>query len=230
MFAQHGLESNSMSLTVDHRERKVREILLDVPFAVADLPVGDFLCEYKDEPDKAWIAERKTTQDLSQSIKSGRMSEQTTRLCEFGKRVVIIVEGDIRRASLPCESLWGCIVNASMRKNFVVYRTWDVFETCSLVKMLMSKMANWTSGLPPGTGLMTSKRKRDSDEKTCLIKQLCCIPSVSENVGRALADHFGTLQSLQRALQSDEPFPKIALGRTCIGKDRVLKLRKYLCQ
>ena len=225
----HGLESNSMSLTVDHRERKVREIL-DVSFAVADLPVGVFLCEYTDEPDKTWIAERKTTQDLSQSIKSGRFSEQTKRLCEFGKRVVLIVEGDIRRGSLPCESLWGSIVNATMRKNFVVYRTWDVFETCSLIKMLMSKMSKWTTGQAPRTGLMTSKRKRDSDEKTCFIRQLCCVPSISENVGRALADHFGTLPQLQISLRSEEPFPKISVGKTCVGKERVIKLRKYLCQ
>ena len=234
MYSQHdGLKAASMSLTIDHRERKIRDILAndgDLTFAVADLPVGDALCEYDGAPDKTWIMERKTTQDLSQSIKSGRWREQQTRLSEFGKRVVFIIEGDIRKSTLPCDSLWSAIVNVTMRsKSFAVYRTWDVFETASLLKMLQSKMKNWSSGMPFGSGLMTSKRKRDADDRTCHIRMLACLPSISEGVATALVDHFGSLPALQRALESDAPFPKIFVGKTSIGKARIEKLRKYLC-
>jgi ERCC4-type nuclease len=116
-----------------------------------------------------------------------------------------------------------------MRKGFTVYRTWDHYETAYLLKALIDKMANWAGGPPTSSGLVLSKRKRDGDERSCQIRMLCCIPSVSEAVAIALLEHFGDISSLQQVLSGNAKFPKVSLGKTSIGKARVETLRKYLC-
>ena len=63
-----------MQLTLDRRETYLSNALLDMPHVIADLPVGDILCEYNDGR-VPWVAERKTAHDLASSIKSGRWSK-----------------------------------------------------------------------------------------------------------------------------------------------------------
>ena len=81
-------------------------------------------------------------------------------------------------------------------------------------------------GVPSGSH-QTSKRKRDSE--TVWIRQLMCIPSISERIARLLLEHFGSLRELQEALQDLRSFPKVRLNdRTCIGKARLKILARYL--
>jgi ERCC4-type nuclease len=218
-------------LTCDHREHLVIEAYdgaRDVDFVVADLPVGDYLVTYEGQPNKTWIAERKA-HDFGQSIKSGRWSDQIARLHATGHRVVIIIEGSLREGSLPQKCLMGALINASMRKGFTVYRTWDYWETAFLLKQLVEKMACWGSSVPPITsGLVQSKRKRDADNTH--LRMLSCIPTISESVAEALLKHFGDIPSLQEALSSGERFPQISLGKTSVGKARVSTLKKFLCK
>ena len=192
--------------------------------------MGDFKAIYEGQLEKTWLCERKTVNDLSASIKSGRWADQLSRLFASGHRVVIIIEGNIREGSLPQKSLMSALVNASMRKRFTVHRSWDYYETAFLLKTLVDKMASWGSiGPTLSSGLEMSKRKRDGDERNCQIRMPCCIPSVYETVATALLDHFGDLSSIQRALSSNDKFPRISLGKTTVGKARVSILRKYLC-
>ena len=93
-----------MALTIDHREIELRGVY-DGEFAVETLPVGDFRVEYAEEPDKTWLAERKTARDLGESIKSGRWADQIACLIASGHRIVLVIEGDLRReGTLPLKS------------------------------------------------------------------------------------------------------------------------------
>ena len=84
------------------------------------------------------------------------------------------------------------------------------------------------TGLSPPI-FATSKRKRDSDSRTVLIRQLMCMPSISENTAKALADHFGNLPALLEALSDPRKFPRIRLSdRASLGKRRVEILTEYL--
>ena len=75
-----------------------------------------------------------------------------------------------------------------------------------------------------------SKRKRDSDRETCWVRQLMCIPSISERIARKLLDEYGTLPAIQRALVDIKNFRQIQLDeRTCLGKARLKKLSFHLC-
>ena len=218
----------AMTLTIDHRERHLMRALETTPYKVKALPVGDVLCEYEDG--SSWIAERKRAEDLSASIQNGRWGDQLTRL--YGTcyhRIFFLVEGDLRATSLPHDSLLGACVNAELRSKSHLIRTTDVAESAAVVRHLIEK-ARGIPGLPPGLcPPPMSKRKRDSDRETCFLRQLMCIPSISEKIARKLLEEFGTLPALQRAAADIGNFPKVRLDeRTCLGKARVEKLALYL--
>ena len=73
---------SEMALVVDSRERDLVEVLrrLAISHSVETLPVGDVMGE-------AWIAERKTANDLARSITTGRWSKQQYRLFATGRSV-----------------------------------------------------------------------------------------------------------------------------------------------
>ena len=220
--------AQAMTLAIDARARLLIDAMSRkaVPITVRTLDVGDVLCEGANP----WVAERKTADDLARSIKSGHWREQQHRLFQSGLRVVFIVEGDLRATTMPYASVMGACVGAELcRRDAHVFRTWDLDETVHLVVHLFHKVGiqrTCPSGVGPPT--LTSKRKRESDMETCWIRQLMCVPSVSENVARCLLEHFGSLAGLQRALSDPESFPRVQIGERSIGKARLAHLRKYL--
>ena len=123
------------------------------------------------------------------------------------------------------------MVNAELRPRSYVLRSVDVNETAAIVNALCKK-AGSTPGIPTGLSppiIPTSKRKRDSDARTVLVRQLMCIPSISENTAKALADHFGSLPALLEALSDPRTFPRVRLSeRANLGKRRVAVLTEYL--
>ena len=218
-------------LTVDRRETDLIRALADVPHTVRELPVGDVLCEYGDE-DGAWIAERKCASDLAASIINGRLFDQTARLHEAGyRRIFWLVEGDLRGNSVPHACLLGACVNMALRKQSVLVRTCSVEETAAVVQQLLSK-GRCPPGIPTGAAppAPLTKRKRDANSETVYLRQLMCIPSISERVAKKLVEHFHTLPALQRALGELEAFPTIRLDeKQCLGKARLKALRASLC-
>ena len=242
---------------VDRRERALSAALGEYPHVMKDLPIGDVLCSYEDGTQ--WIAERKTTRDLAQSIRTGhpaprartrannskrgarardlcfcitgRWAEQVSRLHQAYTCIFFLVEGDLRECDLglPYNALWSAIINASLRRNAHLIRTADVNETASVVRLLVQKGCTTP---PPPSGIappaVLTKRKRDAQPELVFMRQLMCIPSVSETVSRKLYEKFGALPALQEALRQKK-FPKITLDEhRSIGKARREKLAAYL--
>ena len=213
-----------MALSIDYREKELIKQLQCLSPRVASLPVGDVVCSHGDNP--VWVMERKTADDLAKSLTDGRWVDQTARLLNAGYPFVyFVIEGDLSATNLPHASLLGAYVNAELREHSTCFRTACVEETCMVLQQLVRKI-----GAPPGipSGLQPkSKRKRDSE--TVWIRQLMCIPSISERIARLLLEHFGNLRALQEALEDLKSFPKIRLDdRTCIGKARLKMLARYL--
>ena len=70
---------------------------------------------------------------------------------------------------------------------------------------------------------LVAKRKRDED--LLLVRILMCIPTISENVARALSDRFGSLGALQQALKTPREFPAVPISsRAVVGQARVKRL------
>ncbi len=167
------------------------------------------------------------------SLYRGRWSEQSARLHEGYRCIFFIIEGDLRDCEgvgIPYNGLWSACLNTELRKSSHLIRTWDVNETAAVVRLLVQKGGSppaIPSGVAPKTAL--TKRKRDADAGLVFMRQLMCIPTVSENVARKLHDEFRTLAQLQKALLSPKTFPKIELdGKRRLGKVRIEKLAAYL--
>ena len=214
-----------MSLTIDHREKELIRHLQCLSPTVASLAVGDVVCAYGDGI-TSWVAERKSANDLARSIIDGRLVDQTARLLRSGySYVFLLVEGDLSSTNLPHETLLGACVNAELRAGSHLIRSACAEETALVIQQLVRKCAA-PPGIPSG---IQPKSKRVRDSKTVWVRQLMCIPSISENIARRLLDHFGDLRSLQHALVDLDNFPRIRLNsRTCIGKIRLQMLARYL--
>ena len=218
-----------MALSIDYRERSLIEELGTFPHVVKTLSVGDLVCEYEGEGN-AWIAERKRADDLAKSIKTGRWRDQLDRLHATGSRhIFFLVEGDLRSTSMPHGSLLGACINAELRRSSHVIRTADIAETAAAVRHLVQKGGSWP-GLPSGHVIPSvSKRQRDGDRETCWVRQLMCVPSISERIARKLLEEYGSLPAIQRALADVSSFKKIRLDdRMCLGRTRIHKLALYL--
>ena len=70
-----------------------------------------------------------------------------------------------------------------------------------VVKQLIKK-CRVPPGIPNGVQMprAMTKRKRDADKNLVYLRQLMCIPSVSEGVAKKLQERFGSLPALQEAL------------------------------
>ena len=214
-----------MCLSVDHREKElIKYLQCCCRLSVGALVVGDVVCKYDDA--SSWVAERKSANDLAASIIDGRLADQTSRMMTSGYNYVFyLVEGDLSSTNLPHETLLGACINAELRPGSHLIRTACVEETAIVIRLLINKCAR-PSGVPSG---IQPKSKRVRDSETVWVRQLMCIPSISERIARLLLDHFGTLRALQEALEDIDSFPQIRLdARTCIGKTRMHMLARYV--
>ena len=168
-------------------------------------------------------------QDLAVSIKDGRWAEQKARLLCSGLTVFYILEGDFRNADvLPYGALVGAYANASLLEGVTVFRTLNIEETKFLIFTLAKKCQS--SSKTPSRGLV-SKRKKETSLENIWVRQLACIPTISENIASAILSHFGTVANIREALQRPRDFPQVPLSRgMCLGRARVDKLREVLLQ
>ena len=61
------------------------------------------------------------------------------------------------------------------------------------------------------------------------IRQLACIPTISEHIAATLLDHFESMAALREALSNAETLPVVQLSRgACLGKKRLAKLATVL--
>ena len=220
-------------LTLDRREKALGDALtnLGVVHSMRQLPVGDVLCEYEDGG--VWVAERKQSSDLVRSLSSGRLFDQTARLHEANyNNIFWFVEGSLDGHNIPRESLWSACLNMALRNKSYFIRTLSVYETAFVVKQLITKCQH-LPGIPGGVQLPTpmTKRKRDGDKQIVYLRQLMCIPSISEGIAKKIQVRFSTLPALQAALVNIDTFPPIPLNeKSRIGKARLQKMKECLCE
>ena len=157
-----------------------------------------------------------------------RWGEQSKRSSEASCKIFFIIEGDLREdLGIQYNSLISSLLNAELRKNTHVIRTMDIKETVTIIKHLSQKCdGSLPTGIPT---TITKKRKRDADPDLVFMRQLMCIPTISENVAKKLLERFSSINELQKALNKKAEFPKIMLDtKNSLGKKRIETLCKYL--
>ena len=214
-------------LTVDKRERHLLALFGDGGGRPEALELGDILCKYPDG--SCWVAERKSTQDLANSIKDGRWDEQKGRFDSSGLHIFYILEGDVKGVEgLPYGALVGAYTNLLMHPGIsTALRTANIYETKFVLTQLASKCQGVAKPMP--LGVVSSKRKKEDETRNIWIRQLACVPTISEHIAATILDHFGSMSALREALSSPETFPVVQLSRdSCLGKKRIAKLATIL--
>ena len=131
-------------------------------------------------------------------------------------------------AGLPYGALVGAYTNVLLHPSITTFvRTANIYET----KFVLTQLAQKCQGVakPMPLGVVSSKRKKEDDTRNLWIRQLACIPTISEHIAATLIDHFGSMSALREALSNPETFPVVQLSRgACFGKKRIAKLATIL--
>lgn len=217
------------SVVIDNREIALfPHLSKDFSYQKENLVLGDVV--FKENDSLVLLIERKSVDDLVQSIKDGRYREQKQRIRESGissGNCVYLIEGRLPRYSsnakykgLAISAIWGSILNSSIRDGFHLFFTNTTIETAQWIEYLTKKFyggespfyrANDTTRLQhPDTEVAREKiicevkKKADIDTKTCFQHQLCQIPGISEKIALSLSQEIGSMSDFLEKLRSNK--------------------------
>lgn len=231
-----------MSLLVDNRENKIIKILAEIPsftdYSIQQLPIGDFIVNKNGEP--YFVFERKSVNDLYQSINDGRYKEQKARLfSQFSaNRIIYIVEGSLSElySDSRKKAVTGSIFNMQFRDKITIVRTSNPAETAQFILSFLDKFAKnpeWftdNSTVPQQeeySSLIKVNKSSNVTPEVCQLVMLTQIPGVSHNFSKKILQEYGSLEKLIYALKSHES-PEILLADIRVTDKR--KLGKVLAQ
>jgi len=235
------------NLVIDNRENKIINLIkhLSSDYTVEQLPVGDFLIKMGSNDggtECVIVVERKSVNDLYQSINDGRYKEQKARLLAHYSlsQIVYLIEGDLSDlySGSHRKAVAGSIFNMQFRDNIRVVRTKDLNDTCEFILSLYSKATKypeWFQNENPVqqqdtsdySSLIKVNKSGNMTPEVCQIVMLTHIPGVSHNFSKKILEHYRTLDNLINALKSTET-PEGLLTNLQVTEKR--KLGKVLAQ
>lgn len=234
------------SLVIDNREGKIINLIkhLTTDYTVEQLSIGDFLIKMGDSTTNTIVVERKSVNDLYQSINDGRYKEQKARLLANYplSQVIYLIEGDLSDlySSAHRKAVSGSIFNMQFRDKIRVVRTKDLNDTCDFILSLYSKATKnpeWfiTGETQPKSendgvdysSLIKVNKSGNMTPEVCQVVMLTHIPGVSHNFSRRILEHYQSLENLINALKSAET-PEGLLTNLQVTDKR--KLGKVLAQ
>ena len=217
------------SILVDYREHTLcSHFSKDFEYSNKNLILGDI--QFHDQEQLVLLIERKTVDDLVQSIKDGRYREQKNRMSTSNidpHQCVYLIEGRVPSSPLNAKykglylsAVWGSILKSSIRDGFHVFFTHTIQDTARLIEYLSKKfysnespflfVDNGTRLESPGNHSFKEtihcdmKRKNDISVSKCFMYQLCQIPGVSEKIAVSLSKEAATMVDFIDKLRSKE--------------------------
>lgn len=173
-----------MPLIYDHREERSMIpgllALQGLDLEARALPVGDYILS-----DRVAI-ERKSADDLVESIVDGRLFEQANRLREAYPSSILILVGQPER--FPIESWQGALASV-LRQGVSVLPVADIAEAADWIVRLHRQEGRGASG-PRGQ----TRKPKDPDRLSSFI--LSSLPGVGHKRAEALLAHFGSLAAV----------------------------------
>ncbi|MGA1792366.1 MAG: DEAD/DEAH box helicase [Thermoplasmatota archaeon] len=211
-------EGEGLIIEADQREMpsSVVEELIRGGFKVRPLPLGEGDYRVSDRV----VVERKTAQDLSDSLVDGRLFEQVTRLRENFDRPLIVVEGDdpFNRRNIKKNALYGALASITVDYNVPVIFTTGPEQTAEFLMVLARRESK--EGKRPSPAAR-SKRNGTQDAQ---VRVLSGIPGISTMLAGRLISHFGSLEKVFNA-DMDE-----LVQVEGIGKRKAKEIRSLLSQ
>ncbi|MFW3145762.1 MAG: DEAD/DEAH box helicase [Thermoplasmatota archaeon] len=208
--------SDKIEIVVDQREMPsgvVEELVRsDVKVVPGQLGEGDYILSAR------VAVERKTAEDLANSLVDGRLFKQMEALRSSYERPILLVEGDglfdARRISK--NSMMGALVSINLDFNIPIIFTRDPSETARY--MLLAAQREKDGGKSAGK----VNRSKGDDLKALQIKVLSGLPGISALTAERLLTRFRTLEGVFNATEEE------LLGTEGIGKQRAKSIRNTL--
>ena len=204
-----------MELVIDYRERGILELLGDTVAKPVNLIIGDIVV--KKESRDLVIIERKTMDDFTSSIKSGRYAEQRERLKLYraenpGVKIVYLLEscfGSHQSKVL----LDGAITNLILFHDISVIYSDNLENTVSIITGMISKLKETDiSGLSIPLNLPVLKKAKISENMFLL--QLCLISGVSRTISSVIVEKYPTLQEFLGCKPSINDLSNLSHGKS----------------
>ncbi len=176
---------------MDERERRsgvpslLRSLGLAVQFATLD--VGDYVIP------SGFVIERKTVNDFTTSLFSGRLFEQAERLLKAYDAPLILVEGDLQSVidTLPNpRTIWGAVATLMFTHGARIFLTRDRHQTADFIHTLA--MRGGMKAVRP----QVYKKARMRTLEEARIGLLSSLPGIGPKLAHRLLHHFGTARKV----------------------------------
>ncbi|MEA3560006.1 MAG: DEAD/DEAH box helicase [Candidatus Thermoplasmatota archaeon] len=182
--------AEDLSIIVDQREMPssvVEELIrADIKIRPGPLDQGDYIIS-----DRVAI-ERKTAQDLSDSLVDGRLFKQIRELREKFERPILLIEGDniFERRNITKNSLLGALASINIDYNIPVMFTRDPKETAEYMIIALKRESE------KGRSTRSTPNIKGDDLRSIQVRTLSGLPGVSMITAERLIDHFGSLEKV----------------------------------
>ena len=214
-----------MSIIIDTRENKLRELFDDSEYGHKALHIGDIHLLNK-QNNLAIIIERKSLNDLLSSITDGRYKEQSFRLNECSlpnHQIYYFIEGnssqykDRPNSLYKRSTIYSCLYSLTYTKGFSVICTNNLRETAAVIKQMSKKLLSdssppYSEGRENGGQASCNKdylsvvnitKKSNITKDNINHIMLSQIPGVSKNSAKVILAKHSTIKELIKQLEID---------------------------
>lgn len=186
------MPKNNPKIIYDHRE-EVSQIpaeltLIGIETKSMQLSLGDYIISDR------IIVERKSGNDLAQSIMDGRLFDQAKRLIDTYETPVLIVEGDV---PMKKAAFQGAIVSV-IKNGISVLTVENTQETVEILNRMALSEVKEKRG-----PVVRKKHKKKNDPETTAIHALSMIPGISYKKSESLLNQFGSIKAIASLSEKD---------------------------
>lgn len=191
------MEQN-LKVVVDTREPEVMVALLSrmgVNVERRTITPGDYVISGE------CAIERKTVNDFMNSLFSGRLFEQASRLKEAYSRSAIMLEGNIGHELEGRKNprvFWGALLRLEMDMGIPVFYTLDAVQTAEALYTLAKRLQ-----LDRKEGVSVVHKPKILTEKDLQTYVVCGLPGIGEKLANRLLKHFGSIRKIFQASEKD---------------------------
>jgi DNA excision repair protein ERCC-4 len=157
---------------------------------VERLKVGDFVVNNR------WVFERKTMQDLCQSLVDGRLFQQAVNMMKAAASPVLILQGGVHdtvKTAVKREAIQGALITISVFFNIPVLRALDATEVVRLIDYTVAQEGRFNKGPAHRFGYRPKRRKARQ------LYILQGLPGIGRFKAERLLERFGSIQNVMTA-------------------------------
>jgi Fanconi anemia group M protein len=189
-------KKNEIKIIVDHREYRSNVVKnlhsLEVDVESQQLDVGDYILSSRIG------VERKNVDDFLNSLISGKLFSQISRLRDAYSRPILIIEGDglLTKRNIKHNAIFGCLVSIMVDYGIPIFSTKDDIETANILFIAAKREQKKNK---KSVSLRGEKTAMSIDEQQQFIIE--GLPNVSATIAQRLIRNFCSIKALVNATE-----------------------------